>query len=182
MTLCPQTRPPLLSVPVLQEVIADVTRKLELLSPATNKAQQSLPVSPKQLDTHHLGIAPITVLNQQEVVGGYDEKFVDQLPKSLECPICKLALREPQVIDCSCSSHYCTTCLQQLIQHGANKCPVCTEAFNSRVANNRIKREVEGMKVYCRRQQYGCEWIGELRHLQHHLKMECQCVSGTGEV
>ena len=129
-------------------------------------------------------ISPLSDLNLEEstnVLGGYDEDFIEKIPNTLECPICMLALRDPQVIDCSCGSNYCTSCFQQLMNKQGKKCCVCKNVFKGHIANKSVKRQVENLKVYCRQKQFGCAWIGELRYLQQHLHKDCHYASATSE-
>ena len=37
------------------------------------------------------------------------------------------------------------------------------------------QRKVLGLKVHCSRKKDGCQWEGELRHLDHHEREECMC-------
>ncbi len=55
--------------------------------------------------------------------GGYDDDFVDDPPKYLECSICFLTLRNPTVISC-CGNHFCEPCIGRITNNG-KPCPLC---------------------------------------------------------
>ena len=57
--------------------------------------------------------------------GGYDYEFVTPPPKSLECSICLLALRDPHVISC-CGNEFCQACIERVRRDG-KPCPLCNE-------------------------------------------------------
>ena len=57
--------------------------------------------------------------------GGYDYEFVSPPPKSLECPVCLLTLRDPHVISC-CSYEFCKVCIKH-VQKDGKPCPLCDE-------------------------------------------------------
>ena len=41
------------------------------------------------------------------MAGGYEDNlFIDAPPESVQCPVCLLVLREPQVLSC-CGVHIC---------------------------------------------------------------------------
>ena len=100
--------------------------------------------------------------------GGFDANFVEPLADRLTCPICHLALQEPQLTRCGHQS--CFECLRPLIRDATVLCPVCrknlkeTEIF----PNNMVKREILSLKIKCDKQEDGCEWMGELRQQDEH--------------
>ena len=100
--------------------------------------------------------------------GGFDANFVEPLADRLTCPICHLALQEPQLT--RCGHQFCFECLRPLIRDATVLCPVCrkdlkeTEIF----PNNMVKREILSLKIKCDKQEDGCEWIGELRQQDEH--------------
>ena len=52
--------------------------------------------------------------------------------------------------------------------------PVCKQNFTS-LLDRDYQRRVLSLKVFCSRHNdsEGCEWVGELRHLDHHEREEC---------
>ena len=82
--------------------------------------------------------------------GGFDVMFVAGLSEKFTCPICHLALREPQLT--KCGHHFCESCLEEsLAMSLAPSCPVCREELESSkiFPNNALKREILDMKIKC---------------------------------
>ncbi|XP_064391100.1 TNF receptor-associated factor 4-like [Halichondria panicea] len=99
--------------------------------------------------------------------GGYDNDFVDQPPKSLECSICLLTLRNPMVISC-CGNHYCEACIGQ-ITNNRKPCPLCNSPDFTTFLHKGVAREVNALRVYCPKKAQGCDWQGELGQVDRHL-------------
>ena len=83
---------------------------------------------------------------------------------------CLLPFRDPHMLDC-CGAKYCEVCIGHVKASG-QPCPLCKQQFNMMVDKN-DQRKVLGLKVRCSRKKDGCEWEGELRHLDHHEREEC---------
>lgn len=98
--------------------------------------------------------------------GGYDYDFVTP-PKSLECPVCLLTLRDPHVISC-CGNEFCQPCIQR-IQIDGKPCPLCNEINFTTFLHKKLVREVNALVVRCPQKALGCEWVGELGQLERHL-------------
>ena len=103
-------------------------------------------------------------------VGGYECEFVDSIPESLSCPVCLLPFRDPHLLDC-CGAKYCSPCIDRVKASG-QACPLCKQQFNT-MLDKKKQRKVLGLKVRCSRKKDGCEWEGELRHLDYHEREEC---------
>ena len=99
--------------------------------------------------------------------GGYDNNFVDQPPKSLECSICLLTLRDPMVISC-CGSHFCEPCIGR-INTNRKPCSLCNSPDFTTFLHKGVAREVNALRVYCPKKAQGCDWQGELGQVDHHL-------------
>ena len=103
--------------------------------------------------------------------GGYDCEFVDSIPDSLSCSVCLLAFRNPHLLDC-CGIKLCEVCVVR-IEAAGQPCPYCRSDNYKHIADPSIRRQVLGKQVYCERRNKGCEWVGELRHLEEHRIKEC---------
>ena len=103
-------------------------------------------------------------------VGGYECEFVDSIPDSLSCPICFLPFRDPHLLDC-CGAKYCEVCIGR-VKAAGQPCPLSKQQFNTMLDKN-DQRKVLVLKVRCSRKKDGCEWEGELRHLDHHEREKC---------
>ena len=99
--------------------------------------------------------------------GGYDFEFVTAPPKSLECPVCLLTLRDPHVISC-CGNEFCQRCIER-VQRDRKPCPLCNEATFTTLLHKKLIREVNALVVRCPQKELGCEWKGELGQVQKHL-------------
>ncbi len=99
--------------------------------------------------------------------GGYDYDFVDEPPKSLECSICLLTLRNPTVISC-CGNHFCEPCIGRIINN-RKPCPLCNSPDFTTFLHKGVAREVNGLRVYCPKKAQGCDWQGELGQVDRHL-------------
>ena len=99
--------------------------------------------------------------------GGFDCEFVAAPPRSLECPVCLLTLREPHVISC-CGNQFCRPCIQR-IQNDSKPCPLCNEPNFTTFLHKGVMREVNSLMVRCPQKELGCDWEGELGQLQQHL-------------
>ena len=99
--------------------------------------------------------------------GGYDYEFVDQPPKSLECSICLLTLRNPMVISC-CGNHFCDPCIGR-VKSNRNPCPLCNSPDFTTFLHKGVAREVNALRVYCPKKVQDCDWQGELGQVDHHL-------------
>ena len=100
---------------------------------------------------------------------GYDYDFVDSPPKSLECPICLLTLRNPHVISC-CGNEFCQACIER-VQSNGKPCPLCNEPSFTTLLHKKLVREVNALSVHCPNKDLGCEWVGELGQLEKHLNI-----------
>ena len=113
-----------------------------------------------------------------EQKGGYDYEFVNPPPKSLECSVCLLTLRDPHVISC-CGYEFCQVCIER-VQRDSKPCPLCNEQDFSTMLQKKIVREVNALVIRCPQKELGCEWEGELGQLQRHLNPGAGVSSAEG--
>ena len=96
--------------------------------------------------------------------GGFDAVFVVELSGRFKCPICQLALEEPQLT--ICGHNFCKRCLTECLRR-VSSCPVCRgelKAANEYLFPNKaLEREILDLKIKCNQLEKGCEWVGELR-------------------
>ena len=106
--------------------------------------------------------------------GGFDAVFVVELSEKFTCPICYLAMKEPQLT--KCGHHFCKSCLNAFLGQTPS-CPLCREELEpSKIfPNNALKREILDLKIKCYQLQKGCKWVGELRKRENHNR-QCECV------
>ena len=99
--------------------------------------------------------------------GGYDYDFVTPPPKSLECSVCLLTLRDPHVISC-CGHEFCQACIER-VQRDGKPCPLCNEPSFTTFLHKKLVREVNALVVRCPQKELGCDWEGELGQVKKHL-------------
>ena len=110
-------------------------------------------------------------------VGGYQCKFIDELPDDLLCKSCRHVARQPHLTSC-CGEHYCHTCIAAILQD-KKPCPSCKEDTFTIFMNKRDHRRILGLRVCCTNKDHGCQWTGKVEHLDTHLDVnsgDCQYV------
>ena len=122
--------------------------------------------------------AIMATLERKTSKGGYDYEFVSPPPKSLECPVCLLTLRDPHVISC-CGNEFCQVCIER-VQRDGKPCPLCNEPKFTTFLHKKLVREVNALTVCCPQKELGCDWEGELGQLQSHLSPGAGVVSSKG--
>ena len=91
--------------------------------------------------------------------GGYDCQFVDPPPKTYECSVCLLTLRDPHVTTC-CGNYLCEPCFQR-VRTDRGSCPLCNDTEFNAFLHKGVQREINALKVRCVHQDQGCEWVGD---------------------
>ncbi|XP_065660001.1 TNF receptor-associated factor 6-B-like isoform X5 [Hydra vulgaris] len=107
----------------------------------------------------------------EENFGGYDAYFINELLDEHECPVCKMALREP--IQTQCGHRLCLLCAEEMRKRnkGVLICPLDNSILESSkiFSDVAVKRVIMQLKVKCSNFSDGCEWTGELKILNEHL-------------
>ena len=64
-------------------------------------------------------------------------------------------------------------------RHGTESCPHCRTEKGARpllhVLEKGMRSEIESFKIHCSQHHQGCEWTGELRELDKHVKSDIGC-------
>ena len=108
---------------------------------------------------------------------GYENEFVDQVPEDYFCKLCKHVAREPNVISC-CGECFCKACVDAIIQD-KKPCPSCDKTDFTSFLQPKYQRKILALEVRCTMKDRGCEWTGQLQHLDAHLDVttgDCQYV------
>ena len=100
---------------------------------------------------------------------GYECEFVDQVPEDYFCKQCKHVVREPQIATC-CTEVFCKACIEAVIQD-KKPCPSCRETDISFIPHKKYQLKILALKVHCSLKDRGCEWTGQLQHLNTHLDL-----------
>ena len=103
-------------------------------------------------------------------LGGYENEFVDDID-SLSCSVCLLPFRDPHLVSC-CGAKFCEPCIGR-VKEASKPCPLCKQEFVS-LLDRSFQRKVLELNVRCSRRKDGCQWVGELRHVVHHEREECE--------
>ena len=105
-------------------------------------------------------------------MAGYDCDFVDPVPDEFTCLVCLFPCRSPHVLSC-CGVKICENCVGPIEASYNPVCPKCRERFTHFLEKD-VDRQILGRNVRCSKNADGCEWIGQLRHLDLHVKDECE--------
>ena len=100
---------------------------------------------------------------------GYECELVDQVPEHLICQQCKHVAREPYTTSC-CGECFCKECIKNFSQ-GNKPCPICQESVLSPRLQRKYKAEILALKIHCSLKDVGCDWTGQLQHLDAHLDL-----------
>ena len=100
---------------------------------------------------------------------GYECEFVDQVPEDYFCKQCKHVAREPNITSC-CGEILCKACVENLSQNKGS-CPSCEETNFSSYPHKKYQRMILLLKACCSLKNRGCEWTGQLQHLDAHLDL-----------
>ncbi|XP_002165877.3 TNF receptor-associated factor 6-A isoform X1 [Hydra vulgaris] len=110
-----------------------------------------------------------------EEFGGYNADFLYELSDEHECPVCKMALREP--ILTLCGHRLCLSCSEEMRKRnkGVLLCPLDNTNLNSEKTfpDRAIERAILQLKVRCNNFSKNCQWTGELKAINNHLT-SCQ--------
>ena len=100
---------------------------------------------------------------------GYECEFVDHVPEDYFCKQCKHVAREPQIASC-CIEVFCKACIEAVIED-KEPCPSCSEDDISYIFHKKYQPKILALKVHCSLKDRGCEWTGQLQHLDAHLDL-----------
>ena len=97
---------------------------------------------------------------------GYECEFVDQVPEDYFCKQCSHVAREPAIATC-CGETFCGDCINTSSQ-AEQSCPACQEPNINSTPQRKYKTKILALKVHCSLKDRGCEWTGQLQHLNAH--------------
>ena len=93
--------------------------------------------------------------------------FVEQPSEDLFCPVTTGLLLQPHLTEC-CGKHLSQEAATRA--QGAGLCPLCNTAGFSTMLNGYFLRQVNKLHVFCRYEDRGCGWQGELSDLDRHTR------------
>ena len=97
-----------------------------------------------------------------------DFPFVEQPSEDFFCPVTRDLLLQPHLTGC-CGKHLSQEAATR-IQREGGACPLCNEPCLNTMLNKRFLRQVNELRVFCRHEDRGCGWQGELSDLERHVQ------------
>jgi hypothetical protein len=97
--------------------------------------------------------------------------FIEGPSEDYFCPVTAGLLLDPHLT--SCCGKYLSQEAVIRIQMMEGVCPLCKSAEWSTVLNKELQRQVKSLRVFCRHEDRGCRWQGELRDFDKHVE-SCQ--------
>ncbi len=94
-------------------------------------------------------------------------EFVDKVLEDHQCTICTSILTDPVLTEC-CGQDFCDGCLKRWIQK-QKTCPHCREANFHFMKDKRMKRAIDGLKIYCPNRSKGCDKITTLQSTSREM-------------
>ena len=107
-------------------------------------------------------------LNQPKPSSEEDYPFVEQPSKDFFCPVTFGLLLQPHLTSC-CGNHISQEAASR-IQRERGVCPLCNTHPWSTVLNKHFQRQVKSLRVFCRHDDRGCRWQGELEEIESHIQ------------
>ena len=92
--------------------------------------------------------------------GGFECEFVDSIPESLSCLVCRLPFRDPYLLDC-CGANL----VYRASQAGIWSAMPYLQPTIQRTSDKKDQRKIFSLKVRCSKKKEGCNWEGGLRSL-----------------
>ena len=107
-------------------------------------------------------------LNQPKLSSEEDYLFVEQPSKDYFCPVTFGLLLQPHLISC-CGNHISQEAASR-IQREGGACPLCKTRPWSTMLNKHFQRQVKSVRVFCRHDNRGCGWQGELADFDSYVQ------------
>ena len=107
--------------------------------------------------------------NDGKAAEGYDiSYFIELPPKDLMCSECESVLRDP--CQAECGHVYCNQCIAKIEDR---PCQICRSPVRSRASSKDYQRDRRVLELSVRCSEKGCQWTGELRNLEIHIREQC---------
>ena len=97
-----------------------------------------------------------------------DYPFVEQPSDDFFCPVTMGLLLEPHETSC-CGNHLSAEAAIRIQKEGG-ACPLCNLQNWSSVLSKHFQRQVNSLHVFCRHEERGCGWQGELGTYHTHVE------------
>ena len=97
-----------------------------------------------------------------------DYPFVEQPSDDFFCPVTTGLLLQPHLTSC-CGKHLSQEAATR-IQGEGGACPLCKMPRWTTMLSKHFQRQVNQLRVFCRHEDRGCGWQGELSDLERHVQ------------
>ena len=104
--------------------------------------------------------------SQKETVDE-DYPFIEQPSDDFFCPVTFGLLLQPHLTSC-CGKHLSQEATARIKREGG-ACPLCNSSDWSTILSKHFQRQVNSLHVFCRHEDRGCGWHGELSDLERHV-------------
>ena len=94
--------------------------------------------------------------------------FIEEPSDDFFCPVTMGLLLQPHLTSC-CGNHLSQEAATR-IQREGGACPLCKMPLWSTMFSKYFQRQVKSLCVFCRHEERGCEWQGELAAFHTHLQ------------
>ena len=105
---------------------------------------------------------------KQQATEEKDYSFIEQPSDDFFCPVTYGLLLQPHLTSC-CGKHLSQEATTR-IQREKGACPLCKTPHWGTMLNKSLQRQVNALHVFCRHEDRGCGWHGELSALEHHVQ------------
>ena len=105
---------------------------------------------------------------EQQTTEDKDYSFIEQPSDDFFCPVTFGLLLQPHLTSC-CGKHLSQEATTRIQIEGGD-CPLCKTPRWSTVLNKHFQRQVNALHVFCRHEDRGCGWHGELSDLECHIQ------------
>ena len=100
--------------------------------------------------------------------------FVEPVPHYLTCMICLGLLERSVAVNC-CNKMMCESHWLRERGNRSRACPNCRHQLYTVSYSGAIDNIIRGLKVYCKHQDAGCDWEGDLSSEEDHRKADSGC-------
>ena len=104
----------------------------------------------------------------QEKSSSEDYHFTEEPSDDFFCPVTYGLLLQPHLTSC-CGKHLSEEAATR-IQREKGVCPLCQDSSWTTMLNKHFQRQVTSLQVFCRYEDRGCRWQGEITVFQPHVE------------
>ena len=106
-------------------------------------------------------------VNQPKPSPEEDLSLVEQPSDDFFCPVTFGLLLQPHLTSC-CGKHISQEAVTRIMGEGG-ACPLCKMPWKT-MLDKSFQRQVSSLHVFCRYEERGCGWQGDLAAFHHHVR------------